>query len=170
MRLKEAIEYLLQNSFLVKVGDELIFTKKCYQELKITTKVETALAIATPMEQDKNQVNRLIYSDNKKELWNQFIEATEIPHRVNTGTGNYTVRQYSKSAVDKLIKIISQPGVDYQILVDSTKNYYKTVTYKILLSRYLLEDAWIDEYTEFNKKRLGTAKVEPTPGANPFED
>lgn len=161
MTKEEVINELIAQDFIVVMNEDFIFTKKYYllNSQEITT-VTTATPIVSP------PVLRL--GDNKKEIWNQFIIDTEIPHRVNTGSGNYTVRQFSKGAVNKLISIISTSGVDYQTLVDSTKHYYKTVVYKILLSRYLLEDVWQDEYNEYIKKK--TSETTAKPWVNRFEN
>lgn len=164
MTKEEVIEELIAQDLIVLMSGQFIFTKKYH----LLTNQGLALIKTDSVAVLDKPHPALSSADNKKDIWNQFIADTEIPHRVNTGSGTYTVRQFSKSAVNKLIQIMSDPSVDYKTLVDSTKHYYKTVTYKILLSRYLLEDVWQDEYNEYVKKKLPGAT--DAPWKNKFEN
>lgn len=160
MTLKKNIQWLIDNGYCVLVNKTIVFTSKVNQELKgsgISAAIEEP---PTPKEEIKG------LSDDPKQVWAKFIEDAEIPHRVIAPDGGrYTVRQYSPANAKKLVAIINNARVDYIKLVESTKNYYKTVTYKALLSNYLEKDLWVHEYNEWKGKAKVTGK-----GENPFED
>lgn len=153
---RELLQFLLDREYAVVVGDKPVLTKK-FKDLFPEPKVSTLQLVATG--------DRV---DDKKELWNKFIIDADIPHRVKSNRGeSYTVRQYSLPAINKLIKVLNTPGLDYDILVKSTKQYYKTVTFKQLLSNYLVDDTWLHEYEEFKK---GNVEGSTEGGGNRFED
>lgn len=164
MNLIENVKWLLDNDYLIVVDSTPVLTAKFYKELKYTmpkdqAPLEVPEILETPVP---------VKSVPKKEVWNKFIEDAEIPWRVTAKDGGtYTVRQYNIPAANKLIKIIQDPNVDYDKLVASTKNYYKTVSYKLLLSKYLLNEVWSSEYKEWEKRGN---KVRSSPGENSFED
>lgn len=158
MDLRTCVQYLLDNGYAIITQNQVVLTKKLNEELKgkstitqVPTKVETVV------------VTNL---DDKKAVWNKFIEDAEIPHRVNSPHGGtYTVRQYSQQNANKLARIIA--AVDYNRLVESTKNYYKTVSYKALLSNYLDKDIWKHEYDSWTGQAV---KSNQNDGTNRFED
>jgi hypothetical protein len=167
MEFKTTLQYLLENKYIVMMAKKPVVTTKFEEEaLKV---VDEGITIISKALTKPTTVNTNHYtSDTKKKIWNEFIEQTEIPHRIKTTTGTYTVRQYSIEAANKLIKILGENTIDQnEIFRQATKNYYKTVSYPILLSRYLKEDAWVLEVKEFVKKPTDeTIKV----GTNRFED
>lgn len=130
----------MDNGYAIRINDEVVFTKKLNLELSGKATVSppgtpVPEAVLSPVTKDK------------KEVWNQFIADAEIPHRVKSPDGGvYTVRQYSPKIAAQLVRIINTPGVDYKRLVESTKNYYKTVNYKSLLSNYIDKEIWKGEY------------------------
>jgi GTP-sensing pleiotropic transcriptional regulator CodY len=135
-----------------------LFNKSVIQSSVEVVKTSTEV-VKTSTELVKYKVTE----NEKKEIWNKFIADTKIPHRVTTSTGTYTVRQFSLPAANCLLKIVKDPAIDYNRLVKSTNNYYNTVTYKILLSKYLLNGVWKDEYEHY-KESIETS------GGNRFED
>lgn len=153
---RELLQFLIDREYAIVVGDKAVLTKK-FKDLFPEPVVSTLQLVATV---DKEA--------GKKELWNKFIADAEIPHRVKSNRGeSYTVRQYSLPAINKLVKVINTPGIEYDMLVKSTKQYYKTVTFKQLLSNYLIDDTWLHEYEEFKK---GNVEQNTGSGGNRFED
>jgi hypothetical protein len=174
MILKEVIQWMLDNGYGLLVNNKFVITHKVNDELftkPVTQSVElvktTNEVVKTPTELVKRvEKKKIVTEDEKKGLWNKFIEDAKIPHRVNSGTGVYTVRQWNKPASDILYKIVNNPDIDYQRLVDSTNNYYTTITYKILLTNYLLNNVWEDEYNNYSK----TTVKKSNDGSSIFED
>lgn len=161
---KKCAQWLLQNGYAVLVNNQFILTKKFTDELKLTDNQ----VVTTTTEITKPYIPDIKVSDNKKDIWNQFCIDADIPHRVTApGGGSYTVRQYSLTNANRLIKIITDPTIDYKTLVESTKNYYKTVTYKTMLSNYFEKEVWRGEYDSWGK---GGRNIIPNDGGNPWED
>lgn len=160
---KELYDVLFKYGYAVVVDNKPVLTKK-FNDLF----PKPATQVLAPTLETFIYKPLTGFANDIKSIWNQFISDAEIPHRVNaTSGGQYTVRQFSKPAADRLYKIVHDPVVDYNILVASTKNYYKTVTYKILLSKYLINDVWKDEYAYYQNK--GERK-QLNQGENRFED
>ena len=174
MALKEVIQWMLDNGYGLLVNNQFVITHKVNEELftkPVTQSVElvktTNEVVKTSTELVKRvEKKKIVTEDEKKKVWNQFIADSKIPHRVNSGTGVYTVRQYNLPAANVLWKIVNDPTIDYQRLIDSTNNYYKTVTYKRLLTNYLLNEIWKDEYDNYNKSTVKKSND----GSSIFED
>lgn len=171
--LHTTIEALLAEQYIVKVGEQFVFTKKFYADLAIPA-ITSKLEIATIVKAHQPTYVRLGIDPSldqvqyRKAVWSKFVQDAEIPHRVDTGSGSYTIKQYSKYAAARLIQIIGNPAIDYAILVESTKHYYKTVTYKVTLMRYIMEDFWEVEYEEY-QKRKAAGIITRTAGENRWE-
>ena len=163
MTLKTCIQWLLDNKYAVLVNGEFIVTKKLNDE--ISGKTNTANPIIKLVETENKVVVKDSKSvDEKKGIWNKFCTDACIPHRVkSTNGGLYTVRQYSTSLVDQLLKILNDSKIDYNRLVESTKSYYNNERiYRKLMSNYFFEDIWRVEYdlhTEMPKS-TGSSKWE----------
>lgn len=173
MYIAEAIKYLLDNDYAILVNNQFVLTQKfkhvlesegyvaAGQTIDLAGTQTTLIQVDTPP--------KIAKTDDKKELWNKFIKDTEIPWRVKASDGGeYTVRQFSASAVNKLISILSDPKIDYKTLVEATKSYYKTVSYKVLLSNYLIKGFWEEEYNHYLSKK--GAMTTPGDGSNRFEE
>ncbi len=156
---KKCAQWLLDNGYAAMIDRVFVLTQKFFTELSITNGQTTTTVV-------KPYTPEVRVLDNKKDVWNQFCTDAEIPHRVTApGGGSYTVRQYSLANANRLIKIISDPTIDYKTLVESTKNYYKTVTYKTMLSNYFEKEVWRGEYDSWKN---GTTKTYD--GSSSFED
>jgi hypothetical protein len=170
MTFKQAVTYLIDNGYLVVVANQVVVTSKLTKALKlpeITTvnSVVTSEQVLTPQEVVKNEALKPTKKDTRA-VWDQFIIDADVPWRVKTNTGEtYTIRQYGTTAANQLLKIINDPEVDYNVLVESTKHYYRNTTYKTILSNYILNHVWKEEYREYLK---GTHKIGNQ--GNNFED
>jgi hypothetical protein len=170
MSLKESLNWLIENGYAVIVQNQIVFTKKCAEELKVmgvtakTNEDVPTITIAVPVKPEGERP-----TGDKKEIWNKFIEDAQIPHRVKAPDGGiYTVRQYSPGCALKLFRIIANPEIDYMRLVESTRHYYKTVTYKALLGNYIEKEIWRSEYEAWENKNT---KEQPlTNGENRWEN
>lgn len=162
MDLKQCAKWLLDNQYAVVVNNSFILTRQFFDELKLLDSQATNKAA----EVVKPFIPGVKVLDDKKDLWNQFCLDAEIPHRVQAPTGgSYTVRQYSLANANRLIKIINDPSIEYKVLVDSTKNYYRTVTYKTMLSNYFEKEIWRGEYDAWK-----AGKTRAMDGSSMLED
>jgi len=169
MDLRTALGYLLDNGYLVLLEDQVVITRKLTDSLHLPEKrQEDRVEVAIEAPHTTVKVVKATKTINKslKEIWDQFIIDADVPWRVTTPLGEkYTVRQYGPSAAQKLQQIINTEGIDYNILVQSTKFYYQNTTYKAILSNYLLKDLWLEEYNEFKKGNSTSGEQ-----GNSFED
>jgi hypothetical protein len=158
----QAVDYLLENDYLAVINGEIVITNKFLREFK-------------PIPQDRAEqlfpnAPAII---SREAVWNKFIEDAEIPYRATFTDGKqYTIRQYSASIADKLIRIIKSVP-DYKILVASTKLYYKSNNFKLILSNYIDKQVWKDEYERYEKAlRSGqmSSVNAASSGGNRFED
>lgn len=154
MTFKEIVEWLLNNQYMMLVGGKPILTPKFEREVGYTGPSTVGELIEERHPQREiARGSPLVGITDPKKVWNIFIIDAEIPHRVKSTDGStYTVRQYGASVAKKLLKIIHDPKINYQRLVESTKNYYKVTTYKQLLSNYISKDIWWQEYQEWSNQ------------------
>lgn len=161
MSLKEVTQWLLSNNYAHIINNNcFVLDKKFHDELGFVN--NTPVEVVVPI-----NLSPINLSD-PKEVWNKFIEDANIPWRVKNNLGqSYTIRQYSKSMANKLVSIVNNSQIDYQRLVDSTKHYYATTSYKLLLSNYLEKGVWKDCYDNY-KQTTSTNEVR-TDGSNRWE-
>ena len=165
MILKDCVNYLLENGYGLVVSGQFVITKKLNDDLFNRTPNVITPEPPQVMIPGKPIVTKATLG---KDLWNTFITDAEIPYRVTAPDGQtYTVRQYSPSIAKKLIGMINDPNIDYSILVASTKHYYKTITYKALLSNYIDKEIWLGEYQAWKENK---GKHTANDGNNLFED
>ena len=162
MILKDVVQWLLSESYAVIVQGQLVITQKCQSEITslIAPPIEQVLPTVAPKKVTRPPVD-------VRAIWDKFMEDADIPHRVTAHNGGqYTVKQYSRPAAARLAQIVNDKTIDYKILVESTKNYYKTVTFKQTIGNYIEQEVWRYEYLEWQKK--GNKKPH-VPGENRFE-
>lgn len=152
MVLKETLDQLAVDGYLVYVNNSPVFTSKLYQELGVT---DLQSPVLEPLNKPRKRVRG---SAEAREIWHKFVKDAELPWRVTSTTGSsYTVCQFSVAAVDKLISILEDPNVDPVLFTQSVKHYYATVTYKTTFQKYLMNEIWKFEYDQFkNSKKAGT--------------
>ncbi len=149
---KELMDYLVQQEYAVWIDNKPVLTKKFY-DIFPPPNTEMFIYQRKPNVILESSKKRVYSAEEKKQIWNEFVDRAEIPFRVKApGGGIYTVKHYSKPAVDKLISILETKDLDYTKFIESTKNYYKTVTYKLTLQRYLCEEVWEEEYKQWGSK------------------
>lgn len=162
---KELIDFLVQKEYAVLVDNKPVLTKKFYDVFPLPS-TEVIQYKTTPV---KLSSKKSYTAEEKKQIWNEFVDKSEIPFRVKApGGGIYTVKHFSVPAVNKLISILETKDLDYDRFIESTKNYYKTVTYKLTLQRYLCEEVWFEEYKQWNINK--TKPLTTNDGSNVFED
>lgn len=171
---KEVVQYLLKEAYIVLINGSPAFTKRFNIELsELTGNLTVGKEVVEISKNSTISTSSLclaVTTEKKKEIWHKFVQDAEIPWRVkSTDGGTYTVSQYGASAANKLLAIINNTNVNYDTLVQSTKNYYKTVTYKHLLSKYLLNDLWFQEYTQWEKSNNSSVN-KFNDGSNWMED
>lgn len=158
----KAVNYLLENGYLAMINGEITFTGKFKREFNPVP--------AKKLEEIFPDTNT---AGTREEIWRKFIKDAEIPHKATATNGKqYTIRQYSPGIANKLMQIIKEVD-DYNVLVESTKLYYKSNSYKKILSNYIDQQIWRDEYERYEQaKKDGKLQtiLAAGSGGNRFED
>jgi hypothetical protein len=158
----KAVNYLLENGYLAMINGEITITGKFKREFN-----------PVPLEKLEKIFPDTTKAGTREEVWRKFIADAEIPYKATATNGKqYTIRQYSPGIANKLMQIIKEVG-DYNVLVESTKLYYKTNGYKKILSNYIDQKIWKDEYERYLKaKEEGKLQtiLAAGSGGNRFED
>jgi hypothetical protein len=159
--LKAAVDYLLANGYLTMVNGKIVITGKLRRELKL------------PEQDNLVKENKLDNLDvrEEEEVWDKFIKDAQIPHRVIVNGQSYTVRQYSKEIAKQLVRIVKEVK-DYTILVESTKQYYRSTTYVKTLKNYISERLWKYAYEQYEQNQAKNPLMDKAEasGGNRFED
>lgn len=158
----EAVDYLLDNGYLAMINGEIVITGKFKREFN-------------PVPKDK--IEQIFpgspHTISREAIWKKFIEDAKIPHKATGSNGKqYTIRQFSPSIADKLIRIIKSVD-DYSALVESTKLYYQANSFKLIFSNYIDKGVMLDEYTRYKKAQSEgklSAIITAGTGGNRFED
>lgn len=154
MTIEEIADKLLVNGYLVLIAGKPVLTAKFERALGYEDKTPVSEKL-TPKQISNELVKPTTYTDDLKEIWNAFISDCDLPHRVSDNRGGtYTIRQYSKGIAGRLKRIIADPALDYTRLVESTKHYYRTVSYKSILSNYIDKEIWLSEYENYNSNKI----------------
>lgn len=155
-------EDLFKNFYIVYLNGKLIVTNKFYRafntppppkETEVSiAKISTvkSLELMSPGLPSSVKSN-LSLAEPKIETspMRKFISDAEVPGKQPTQTGYYWLNKYGKEAELELIKILSS-GYQYDILVASTKLYYKSGGYPKTVSNYLTEGLWKSGYEDLS--------------------
>lgn len=158
-----AVEFLLENGYLAYLSDKVVITNKFTREFNPLPRPR-----AEQLFPDKPEVV------SREDIWNKFMADAEVPHRATfSGDGKqYTIRQFSLKAANNLIKVIKSVP-DYKVLVEATKAYYKSNSYKLTFTNYLERRVWKQQYDQY-EKALKEGKLREMlargSGSNKFED
>jgi len=147
------LQWLLDKQYAIMVGKHLVLTSTLYKDLELITKLPEAPVI-----------RKLSRGEELRELWRTFVTEADIPSIAITQTGgSYFLRPYSESGALELKKVLSTAGVSRQRLIESTKFYYRTVSFKKTLLNYLRDGVWEEAYNNY------LANPFYDPGDNPME-
>lgn len=146
---KEAIELLIEKGYIIPIKGKYSLTGEFHRNY---IPVSTELAVVS--KEITVNSKAVVKSENiatVKDLLKKFVKDADIPYRIKTDNGSYTVSAVSAEGV-KAFGNILKAGFDYQILVYSTKLYYKRNSYRKTLTNYLTKGDWEVEYQEFKNK------------------
>lgn len=147
MQLKEVVQWMLENNYMVAVNGKYRVTAKFNKEM---TGVEKGLIVTKsgPMVLEAGLSPAV--TNTKTEDWTsayiQFISDAQVPSRSESSTGSYDVNKYSEPGMKAFKKAI-ESGVIYAILVKSTMLYYKThKRYAVKIGNYMSDGIWRTDY------------------------
>lgn len=148
MDLNEVTQWLKDNKYLLDFGGKLYVTSKWIRDSR-KENLPVPAAVAVTKESVK---------ESGKERFKRFIKEAEVPYRLSDGQGKqYTANAYNSEA-DRVFSKALKEGKNWQVLVLSTKLYYKSNAYKQAIGNYFIKGTWESEYDEFVKK-MATGKI-----------
>lgn len=154
--MRNLFNILAKEHYIVYFNGQLVVTNKFLRDFKTPPEPEPQVqqtkevAIVPPVVQQLTAPtipgkNLSVPVPVKRAPLLDFIRECEVPERIRTRTSFYKANQYSKDAEKELILILSQ-GFQYDILVTSTKLYYKAGGMCKAIGNYLIEGTWRTEY------------------------
>lgn len=153
---KEAIEVLIEKGYIIPIKGKYQLTGEFHRNY---IPVSTELAVVS-REMTVNS-KAIVKSENiatVKDLLKKFVKDADIPYRIKTDSGSYTVSAISAEGVKafgNILKAVDSEGnrlYNYEVLVYSTKLYYKRDSYRKTLTNYLVKGDFEVEYEEFKSK------------------
>lgn len=145
MELKQVVQWMLENGYLVAVKGKYKVTAKFNKEM---TGQETGLIVVNGkplvMEVSPPVLNA---TPDWRQLYMNFILEAQVPSKAEGRDGVYDLNKYSEPAMREFKKMIEKEKIQYPILVKSTMLYYKTrKRYQVTVSRYITEGLWRSDY------------------------
>jgi hypothetical protein len=147
MTLKEAMDFLVLNEYVVFHKKKPVFTQKYHDEavtgLQAAIKSATALPSTITLAPDAYKI---------------LLLECKIPERGYDASGRpYALNKYSKDAEAAFIKAV-ESGYDPRIIALSLKMYYSSsVAYKKTVTNYMVSGEWQSDYdTIVRKSKDGT--------------
>ena len=154
--LPDLLAALIAGGYVIQRKDKYIFSAEFYKEITgvrqglMKTRsgelvvVEPKLPLAT-----QNLLPALPTTDTNWDfLFIEFIKKAEVPARLEDGRGNpYYANKYSADALKVFKRALEKEGVNLDLLVKSTKLYYKSsVRYKKAIGNYIKDGDWKTDY------------------------
>ena len=155
MTLQEAVQWLMDNNYLIAIKGKYRVTAKFNKEvtgqevgvMKYGTTImvqETAPSLSPAL---TGSGSLHLSTTDWSQAYLNFIKEAEVPAK---GMGNggipYDLNKYSEPAMKAFRKII-ESGVMYPVLVKSTMLYYRTHrSFAYKLTRYIEEGFWRSDY------------------------
>lgn len=152
MTLKECIDYLRDNKYLLYSAGKLSLSKT-FQEhanaLRNGVNLPPSLSDTSlvPVGGDGNWEARFI----------KFIQEAKVPKTLeNANLESYAANKYSVEAM-KIFKKAIENGAIYETLVRSTQLYYASkIRYKKAVGNYFIQGDWKTDYIAMAEKMEGT--------------
>lgn len=143
MEIQKLYEYLRDNGYILSSGDILVFSNKFYAEIKREKKTIISA----------RQVDPIILPSPVVQDWKMyFIKFIQIcvPTKCEGARGEmYDTNKFSEDAAKEFRKMIDKEGINYELLVESTKLYYKSGRFRKKISNYIVDGDWRSDYLAF---------------------
>lgn len=161
---EQLFQALLEYRYIVYKDGQIIITNDFYRDFgdpsrfQVNKQIEIAAKepLATSFLQAPNSgiVTQVEIETLPESILTRFIADAEIPKTAKTKTGVYAVNKFNAKAEKILEKILKQ-NINYQVLVMSTKLYYKSGVMPKTIANYFTEGIWRDEYNDLAEALKG---------------
>lgn len=137
---EEWIEEGLKRGFMIPLKGKYTLTNELHRNY-VPLSAETGLVVA------KKEVTTSSTVMDTNTLFMEFIKACEVPTRCPTA--KYWLNRYNKDGAKEFARILTKENVNINVLVASTKLYYKTTKeYAKTISNYITEGIWRTGYQD----------------------
>lgn len=155
---QHVLQYLKDNLYIIQQDDGYIISNKLTRELGVPSHHTIPLATNTKVG-EKVVLKPAVAT---KEVYKQFITDAGVPTKLPAGNGNFFWgNRYSEPAFKVFKKVFDDPKIDRQLLLESTKWYYKQPNMsKVMISTYFEKGIWESNYDDWMKakeSKMGTA-------------
>lgn len=160
MNIQEWVQWGLDNLYLVSINSNIKLTnnlKRDYDTIYSGDRSNTSSLVV----QQKKPTRQSVSLGDIEVRYKQFQEDACVPFRiVMDNGGQYTSKTKSKKALDIFSKLLSNPDINYQALVLSTRTYYENKKlFRKPLAKYFEEDIW-EAYYDETIKLASSGKLE----------
>jgi hypothetical protein len=133
MELLEVVKYLRDNGYLLVTKGRYSLSSKFARDKEVA---------------EGHTSKKLDVSNAWDSRYLQFIKDAEVPAKIETSRGEYFVGNgYTEPAMEVFKQAITSGRVEYDILVKSTKLYYRSgAKWKKKVSNYLVDGDWYSDY------------------------
>jgi hypothetical protein len=144
MEIKEVVQFLLENKYIVCHKGKYKVTERFYEEVTGTSMgliipADLNLQVAMPI---KDQ--RLAWPTR----YLNFIKECDIPrYGQSSNGGQYELNKYSQDGCKAFQKALEKYYLDYDLLVKTVKLYYKSkVGLKQSITTYMQSESYLSDY------------------------
>ena len=154
MELRKIYEYLRDNQYILSSGDDLVFSKKFYQDMGMKKEEKRPVLKVISSPPTTQQVVVKVENLPSKEVidWRMkymnFIAEARVPAKSDNGRGEmYDCNKYSEPAMKEFKRLIEVEKIIYDVLVKSTMLYYRaSPNYRKKISNYIVDGDWRSDY------------------------
>jgi hypothetical protein len=151
MNIKEVIQFLIQNGYILPKGMTYVMSAKFLNACKGSTLQQDMAAVPTmSLQQMKNAVMQSpsVVPTNWEDAFIKLITDAQVPARLESNRGEvYSVNKFSVDGCKAFRKAIEKDGYEYQLLVKSTMLYYKSGTrFKKAIGNYFSQGDFRSDY------------------------
>jgi hypothetical protein len=145
------VQWMQENQYLVQIKGKYRVTAKFNKEITGQevgiVKVGEALLVQEKEPLILATVSLGAQTTNWSDYYLQFIREAEVPARCEGKDGNYDVNKYSEEGMKAFRKALEKEGINYQLLVNVTRLYYKSHRqFALKIGNYMAKGEWRSDY------------------------
>jgi hypothetical protein len=140
-KLKEVLDWLEENSYIYHLKGKYYLSNQVNRDLNLQA-------------EDLGLSNPIRINEVDEDLYKRYISEAGVPARIQRHDGtSYYANRYGNDAAKEFTRII-RSGYILDVIIESTKRYYKNGGGKAI-GNYILEGVWQTGYDELIKNAQG---------------
>lgn len=161
---EQLFQALLEYRYIVYKDGQIIVTNDFYRDFgdpsrfqlnkeieKVAKEPASTSLLQAP---DAGIITQVEIETLPESILTRFIADAEVPKTAKTKTSVYALNKFNTKAEKILEKILKQK-INYQVLVMSTKLYYRSGVMPKTIANYFIEGIWKDEYNDLAEALKG---------------